>query len=52
MRKGETENFIRDGMLLEVEIDVADDLTDGVILEIGRLEAKRLPLWGLCKDRR
>lgn len=43
-KERETENFIRDGMLLKVKIDIADDFTDGVILGIGKLEAKRILL--------
>ena len=43
-KERETENFICDGMFLEVKIDIADDFTDGVILEIGKLKAKRILL--------
>lgn len=43
-KERETENFICDGMFLEVKIDIADDFTDGVILGIKRIEAKRILL--------
>ena len=37
-RRRKTENIISDGMFLEVEIDIADDFTDGVILEIEKFK--------------
>ena len=51
-RRRKTENIISDGMFLEVEIDIADDFTDGVILEIEKFKGQKILLWGLCIDRR